>query len=362
MIAYYLIVFPFVLTSFICFDRKFDHIFRGTTALWAMFFIILTGFRYDSIDYFGYQEIYARTNFTDFSFPFFNAYGGTTGNEFIYALVTSIFKSIGLNFEFFVFFIAALSVTIKFYIFKKYSQLFLLSLLIYISFFWTKDLGQMRNGLAAAFILLSIVFIYRQKPVKFYLTILLAAGVQVFAILALPLYAIHNSRYKQSIIIGGLVLSLVLTQTGGLASFAVSLLEPFSSPLTSKVLGYYTRQHEISIVNPFGMGNILRFTIILGIFIFLKDQLKRNPFTDASLTVFSYGVILYTLLFSVSTFAHRSTEAFSLLTLAILLPFVVHSMPKHLKIPTLLLSVTYCLYFMHNSFLQNEPYKTIFFK
>ena len=73
----------------------------------ALLFII--GFKYASIDYFGYQEIYYKTSFNDFSYPFYKSSMGTTGMEFLWATFSSFFRYISVPFEGWVFFVALVS-------------------------------------------------------------------------------------------------------------------------------------------------------------------------------------------------------------------------------------------------------------
>jgi hypothetical protein len=69
----------------------------------GFFLIFFVGFRYESVDYYGYFNIWKKVNFELFGFPFFKAPGGTTGNEFVFATAISFFKSIGFSFEGFIF-------------------------------------------------------------------------------------------------------------------------------------------------------------------------------------------------------------------------------------------------------------------
>ncbi|WP_404801354.1 EpsG family protein [Aliarcobacter skirrowii] len=132
MITYWILFFSAVTISFL-------HLFKDTKRLEILFFflysyiiIFIAGFKYESIDYFGYQYIYYNSFFSDFSFPFFKGSLGTTGKEYLWATFGSIFNQLGFSFVFWIFLVALLSVSIKFYFFKKFTPYFLLAVVIYI--------------------------------------------------------------------------------------------------------------------------------------------------------------------------------------------------------------------------------------
>ena len=362
MIEYYIFSLPCILAAVVSFNNKIDRVFRLLFLFFIVFYVLIVGLRFGSVDYFNYEDIYYKTSISDFSFPFFDSNSGTTGNEFIYATATVVFKYFGLPFQVFLFFVALVSISLKFYIFKTYSKYFALSVLVYLSFNFTKDLGQIRNALSAGIILMSIIFISSRRPLGFYFSIFIASGIQIFAITALPLYIIHNNRFRFHILIVGLTVAMALPIIGGVMPFLIKFLEQLSGPVISKVIGYYNNSQSIDGVDPYGVGNIFRLFMILWLLCFFRKDLKRNPFSDASLTVLCYGVLLYTLLYSVSIFSYRANEAFSSLTLAIVLPFFVASINKYFRMPVYFVAVSYCLFYMYIAFKVNVmPYQNALF-
>jgi hypothetical protein len=220
----------------------------------------------------------------------------------------------------------------------------------------------MRNALSASLILLSTVFISKKEPLKFYLTVFLAAGIQAFSVIALPLYVLHNSRFRNFLIVSGLILALVVPLVGGFLPLMMGMLESFSHPAVTKALGYYENSFGVDAVKPYGLGNLFRYILIFYVIIFLKDDVRYDRFSAANLTVFAYGVGLYTILSSVSIFSFRANEAFTYLPLAILFPFVVSASTAQLKIPIYMFIIAYCLFFMKGAFYISAPYQNLLLK
>lgn len=295
---------------------------QSVSFIYLYFFIVfVTGFKYASIDYFGYEELFYNTNLNDFSFPFFKGALGTTGKEYLWATISSVFKFLGFAFPIWVFFIALVSVSIKFYYFKKFTPYFLLAVAIYITQSFIKDMGQIRNGLAGAILLFSVMPIIKRDVFKFVLVVLAAFGVQAYAIIALPLYWLYPffARLKYNLILSLILLSL-LSFYGGIAELILNKVGA-SSLINERVMhkleGYSERDvTNLSIVSITGISYVL-ISVLL---ILWKERVhERNPV----LTVFSmfhyYGVFLFLLFTGINTLNNRSLDLFSMTSL----PFIL---------------------------------------
>src|SRR5690554_3682370 len=122
--VYLLIFFTLTVASLFNFFRDVKLISLVIYTYAYFFLLFIVGFRYASVDYFGYEELFKEASFAYFSFPFFTTHIGTTGMEIVWASLSSLFNFIGLTFPVWVFFVAFLSITIKFYFFKKFTPYF----------------------------------------------------------------------------------------------------------------------------------------------------------------------------------------------------------------------------------------------
>lgn len=88
--------------------------------------------------------------------------------------------------------VAALTMIFLSISFRKYTSLPLLATLLYfVRFYLNRDLNQIRSGISSAIVLFSINYIYRKKPVKFVLTVLIAGQFHTGAYVMLLTYPIY---------------------------------------------------------------------------------------------------------------------------------------------------------------------------
>lgn len=90
---------------------------------------------------------------------------------------------------------AILGVFLKIIAIKRLTEFWFFSLLIYFSYyFFLHELTQIKAGVSAAFILLSIPSIYEKKLKSFLIYIALAVFFHISALVVLPLYFIKNNK------------------------------------------------------------------------------------------------------------------------------------------------------------------------
>lgn len=154
--------FHFVLCFyFLSFDRRTKDVQAAFFPLFISVLALFVGLRYASVDYYEYQNIFGYIkSYEQLGFPNYVPISGEKPVESFYAFLTLVVKSFGGGFVFFVFLISIISLGLKVYAFKKMSNFFYLSLLLYVSMWMANDLGQVRNGLASAIVLLSVIFVY----------------------------------------------------------------------------------------------------------------------------------------------------------------------------------------------------------
>ena len=118
----YWLVYAFVI--FIWVASHLLNVKKVESILFVISYIVIlfvVGFRKDSNDYQSYATIY-HSVLSGGEFDFYRYSVGDGGIENGFALLIKLFGNLSLGFEAFIFFIAFLSITIKFYCFRKMSN------------------------------------------------------------------------------------------------------------------------------------------------------------------------------------------------------------------------------------------------
>ncbi|MGM0952119.1 MAG: EpsG family protein [Pseudomonadota bacterium] len=363
MAIYWAILLAGIFSSFLNFIKGFRVGCGLLFIYFYVFLVFLAGFKYESIDYFGYKHLYDSVSFSDFSVPFFSTGMGLTGSEFIWASLSSLSKFLEFPYEFFVFFIAALSISIKFYFFKKWTPYFIVAVVAYIAFGFVKDMGQLRNGLASAILLFAIVPLINRSFLSFACVSFLAFGVQSYAIVSLPLYFFYLFfKLSKKVVLAVFFLIVVFSLFFDFSTFLIFILEKFaivSESLAKKVAGYASEtQGQSSLISLTG----LIYTSVSVVFIIFKDRVFcRSKELFCVGVVFVYGVLLFAITIDVPTMGARSLDMFSsgFIPLLIALPLnFLRGVYKHLFLGA---SLGFCFVKMFSSITGFAPYQNILF-
>lgn len=144
---------------------------------------IIAGFNRDNRDYWNYQfafedDIHRRSI------------------EFGYAYVVKIVKQLGGDHTFVVFMIGALLMLVFFKLLKSSNHINMV-IFFYCAFPLIFDINQIRNLIMYLIIILSFVFIEKQKPLKYYFMVIVAFSFHNLSIVYLPFYYLcQRSRKK----------------------------------------------------------------------------------------------------------------------------------------------------------------------
>lgn len=174
---------------------------------------------------------------------------------------------------------AALSLSIKFYAFKKLSLNFYLSILIYIClYFILHEMTQIRVGASAAFFLLALDDIYNKNKIAYFSKALTAVFFHYSALLMIPFYLINPRKsYKKFY---------------------------FFLPLTGFALAYFSEYmliflSKISAVLPSFLSTKIKY------YIFLADSGINTEINLFNIYMLSLIVIYYLTLFCSQNFKSR---------------------------------------------------------
>ncbi len=256
----------------------------------AVFFILFAGLRYGiDTDYWTYLNM-------------FNT--GAGANDIGFRTLIYFFKKfVSIDFNEFVFFLAAVSIGIKMFCFSKYKRP-VLALFVYISFFYILlEWNVIRQGLAVSILFMSESFIEKKKFFLFAVLVIFAATIHPIAILFLPMYFIKNItadvRAVLILIMAATVIRIALFPA--LTAISSYMHEYFQEGVMRVVSGhlyYYFSQGTGSLIT---VGYFRKF-ITLFLFIFLNQNRKiKNGYFNGYLT----GYLLYILFMGNETLSVR---------------------------------------------------------
>lgn len=360
---YWIVFFSAALASLIHFFNQLKTYAKFLFVFIYALILFIAGFKYASIDYFGYQDLFDEADFSYFGFPFYTATFGTTGMEFVWASFSSLFNLIGLPFTAWVFFVAFISVSIKFYYYKKLTPYFLLAVVVYISMSFVKDIGQLRNGLAGALLLFSIYPIIERKLIKFLFVILLAFGVQAYAIVALPLFWLYPifKRARLSLI-AILAILVFLSFFGGISEIILSTIKSF--PLVPGGVVHKLESYTSSSSNRLVIFTITGSTYTLFSLFFLIFKNKILIFNKELFlfgVIHTYGLFLFLLFTGIDTLTDRSLDLLSMTSLPFLLLAPLCFSKGLTRLVFVFVIILFCGLKLYSNMGGFEPYQNILF-
>lgn len=321
----------------------------------CFFLVLFVGLRYDSVDYFSYQEIWERVDFTSFSIPFYLSYGGSTGNEFIFATILSFIKSLGGGFEFFIFLIALMSLCIKLHFFRVYSPYVFISIFIYLSFSLFKEMGQIRNALSAAIFLFAIKPMAERKLASYTLITLVSFGVQASTFIgffAYWLYPLVKRKYYPYLILASAFLVSIF---GGIASVLIGYSYYLPFQLSSRALSYFSKSEPLS-YNYLNISMLI-FAIVL---LWLRNIIIiKNKYLISLVTFHVYATSMYFLLFDFPVVAGRIIELLSFNSLAILLPVIISGLAGYKRFIFVIVIYFYMSLLFYSAVSSANSYKIV---
>lgn len=247
----------------------------------------LAGGRADyGVDYEEYRKIFESVPFlSEFFSP--DALIDIHG-EYFFLLLCSVFKSTGLGFEGFSVIFAFLSVFVNVYAFNKFGWSVSAAVLLYFSHnYFLKEMGQIRNGLSSAILLMAFYYLKSFQNKKYFFSVILASLIHLAALaFFLAYFAIKRSFYFLFVL---LAFAFVLGAVGWL-DIVLGLAGQYLPSRLSAYIGteYYS---NIDLNNPQTVKQIIFCFLFFLIFI---EFSKSKKFSDNMAVVsFGYAVKIY---------------------------------------------------------------------
>ncbi len=285
------------------------------------FLIVITAFRPASCcaDYTTYVEYYNNLSNIPVTFlePTFFA---------ISWLSDIIFKSsIGVFIIY-----SILGVSIKGLAFVRLTKYYSASLLLYFgSFFLLEEMTQIRVGVAAATLLLSIPYIQEKKPFKFFPLILIGCLFHYSLVIFIPFYFVNPTKIKKKLYIAAIFV-IFLATICGLNILSILQLVKLGF-LTQKIEAYQLLLEQgmfagISLLNP-----LLFLRIILFIFFVInyKALLSKNKYSLIVTKIYAFSILSFISLSPLPVLAGRVSQLLGVVEV-LLVPYGIYILkPKY---------------------------------
>lgn len=159
-----------------------------------------------SLDY-GVYQMYFNYASSDFEFK----YDPDDIFDYGYVFFHTIIKSLDGDLMIVYFFTCLLSLMAYFITFRRYtSYIFVAWYFLFARYFEVQNITQIRQGLACAFMLLSLKFVYEKKIIPFVVIILIGATIHKSLLVALLIYPASKINWNRIKVILAICISLIL--------------------------------------------------------------------------------------------------------------------------------------------------------
>lgn len=264
----------------------------------------------------GLRSIYSGADTIRYYYDYSNISEGfapLNSHEHGFILLEKIFTALHLPiwcFFFFIAFTTILILAVSYYKFLFPTTIGFAILYYYSRFFIGRDLNQVRSSLAAAIILLSLLFVARKKILPFILMILIASSIHSAAIIALLIYPIYifwghlSDKRKVYSYLFILIVSAILSY----------VIAPYISNINSGRLDAYTQStfYTSTVKGLFNPVIWLQVIIsLLALYKYILQKKECNRYFEAALVVYMISTVLLILLSQYYTLAGRTSTLFA---------------------------------------------------
>lgn len=244
---------------------------------------------------------------------------------------------------------ALLGVTLKVKALNELSNSFFLSCLLYISgFYILHEMTQVRVGVAAGFLLLSLKYVERKELSRFLLFILLASLFHYSSVLFLPVYFFSANTFNRNCYI------LLLIAVYLLAIFKINIINIIDFTGISYKISVYvnaTKNKEFKAVNIWNLNFLLHTGLVLLFILKRKIFIKHNAYFYLMLKLQILSLVMFVLFASIPVFAFRTSELFAISNFC-LIPSLIYLFKS--KAPGYALVMLFCLLNIYMYFINQQ--------
>ncbi len=223
---------------------------------------------------------------------------------------------------------AILGVWLKLIAINKYSSNVILSVFVYISFFFIlQEMTQIRAGIAIAIFIIALNDIVEKDFRKFSFKILLASLFHYSAIFFIFFYFINHKKLSKVFYALLPIFGIVVMHYDLMNQFIFNIAQFLPSFISEKIFIYYELQklNKLDIINPINLGNFL-LLLVLYFNILFVDESKYSIIFIKMLSIGFF--ILFTFSF-IEVFAYRLAN-YMFFSIVFLIPYIVTKFKQEL--------------------------------
>ncbi|TBM00965.1 hypothetical protein EYY87_21675 [Hafnia paralvei] len=217
-----------------------------------------------------------------------------------------------------IFSIYALSIPLKFFLFRKFGDMGYAIFIGYVGFFvYLHDFTQIRAGLAIAFAYWGVYYYYSSGKKILSISLLLLSGFihsSLFSVLAFVIFERALTKNRLLII---LLLSVSICAVDGLSNVIANVIQYIGSNDLSL---YYQLSIDGQVIKPFGLFPVFNLVLCLLCSFFLRGACKQDKLTDVLMKMFFLSQITWFLFYPIPVLSARVSQIF-LFSIVFILPF-----------------------------------------
>lgn len=254
------------------------------------------------------------------------AYGERSDLEPSFMIISRLSSLVSADSPYVMFLIyAVMGVLIKVSAIKKISSFFFLSLTVYISnFYILMEMIQIRIGVASAFVLLAMPFLYKRKFVPFFTLITIATFFHFSSLYAFVLWLVNPREFckkRYILIIVAAYLFYIVSEV--ILGIIFSNLSFF--PFLSRFAAYIDASEDGDLaINPLGIYAITRLIVVAYFVCCSKRIMLCDPYFVLILKIYILGLASYIGFALFPSVSYRLGQLF-MLTEIFLIPMVAFS-------------------------------------
>ena len=261
-------------------------------------------------DHMGYLDIFQRVLSAE-----------SVNVEIGFTRLIVLFSFFSNSYVIFIISVFALSFFLKMYSISKLTPFLSFSLTIYFSsVLLSADVNQLRMGLAFGIILLAILFLLNQQPVKFYFAVILACTIHYSSVIFLPAYILTKFKFNLKsymIILGISLLNFYIFKYFIIDDLGLDILFFLNEGFINKYSVYKDIDNDFESV----------FTLVSRILLFLTFYLYNIKFPNVKneklVTLYFFSIIMYLIFTDQGLIASRISGYYKLVEI-IFIPYLFH--------------------------------------
>lgn len=346
---FYVILFLFCVIMLIVNDKVRYVDKKHITIFTLIVLIIVSGTRYylGGTDYYVYKSVYDSlptltefiTNFPNLHYSYLT-YGFETG----YLFSNSFIKSLGFNFYGFTLFHSIFFYISMYVGLKKYSWNFNLLVIVFLyKLFFYNTFISMRQSITLGIFFLSLKYIERNQPIKYFISILIATQFHSVAWVLMLVYFIKYLKisYKNIIALNIIFIPTILISNLNVLAPLNFIVDWFSNPIVASKASNLLSGGELS--SSVSLLHTLEYFFLMGLLIYFYEKIvDEYPESKFVVKIFLLLLPIFTL-FRNYEMLTRIKDYF-VLTYAILIDYFIRIDIKTPKAYFLIPTVAICAF------------------